>query len=327
MNVALIVLSWNGAAWLPTCFRAIAAQTRRPDQVMLVDNGSTDDSVAVVQQLFPDVVVVQNVRNLGFGAGMNVGLKQLMHTAPPDVVVLLNQDTEVSPTWLEALLAPFDDPQVAMVGAKAWFADGVTLQHAGGEVSYPRATTRHYGYGERDDGQYDERRDTDYVTGAAVALRIAPFALIGWFDEGYNPAYFEEVDVAFRLRAAGYRVVYEPTATLRHAESSSTTEFEAGRMAHRHRIRFVLKHYATAAVWHDFLPAEHAHAQASAGSFEARVLKVSYADALLQLPDTLQARAETGAAPFTPSEQRRLAHALAELRRMIIETEVRLRQL
>ena len=195
MKAAVIVLSWNGIRDLPACLSAVLAQQGAEAQLLVVDNGSTDGSAALVREHYPDVRLVENGRNLGFSAGMNVGMRLLRESPdPPEVVILLNQDTIVAPDWLGSILAPLQqNQQVGAVGCKIYYPDGRTIQHAGGWLEPGRAVSRHYGYGEVDVGQHDQPRAVEYVTGAAIALRIRALDEVG-LDEGF----------AARLRDKGH---------------------------------------------------------------------------------------------------------------------------
>src|SRR5262245_52794363 len=195
MRATVIILSWNGVADLPACLDAVLSQAGGDAALLVVDNGSVDGSAALVRERYPAAQLVENGRNLGFSAGMNVGIRLLRDAAePPDVVVLLNQDTIVASDWLANILAPLEqDDRVAAVGCKIYYLDGRTLQHAGAWLEPGRAIPRHYGYGVLDEGQYDQPRDLEWVTGAALALRCSALDEVGLFDEGYSPAYIEDI--------------------------------------------------------------------------------------------------------------------------------------
>jgi GT2 family glycosyltransferase len=179
LSVVVLVVGWNGRDWLPVCLRALQAQQFAGRwAVLVVDNGSTDSSPDLVRTEFPSVALITNPTNLGFAGGNNVGIRALLDgTVPgidfvPDIVVLLNQDTEVAPDWLINLAAPFDrDPQVGIVGCKLVFPDG-TLQHAGGTIVWPLATGTHRGTGEVDTGQYDHASAPDYVAARSTPARV-----------------------------------------------------------------------------------------------------------------------------------------------------------
>ena len=291
MHAAVLVLSWNAAEALLACHASLAAQQRPPELTLVVDNGSLDGVADQVAATFPGVTLIRNPQNLGFAGGMNTGLRALQALAePPEAVVLLNQDTQVDPDWLAAILAPLEaDPAVAAVGCKIRYPDG-RLQHAGIALD-SRSIVRHLGWHEPDSGQYDTEHDCDYVTGAALALRMSALAMVGLLDEGYSPAYFEDLDLCWRLRRAGYRVVYAPTATLAHHESLSLRD-EVSRSAYynRGRLRFVLKSYPLNDLAEHFLHDELAFLSKHIGIDEGRVLRWAYAETWLALEDLIAAR-------------------------------------
>ena len=191
VRATVIVLSWNGAAYLADCLGAVLDQRGAHAGLLVVDNRSVDRSVELVRRHFPSATVVENRCNLGFSKGMNVGLRLLQEQPePPDVAVLLNQDTVVAPDWLRHILAPFEtDERVGAVGCKIYYPDGRTLQHTGNVVEHGRAMTRQYGYRECDEGQYDQPRGLEDLAAAALALGISALVEVGLFDEGYSPAY------------------------------------------------------------------------------------------------------------------------------------------
>ena len=165
-----IILNWNGRAYLEACLTALLAQEYPIERVVLVDNGSTDDSVPFVRERFPTVTVLVNGGNVGFAAGNNVALRELTS----DCALLLNPDVVLSPGCVAALATTLaTDPTIAIAGCKLWYPDGQTLQHAGGYITRPQAMPGHYGVGERDAGQCDARRNVEYVIGAAAAWLLS----------------------------------------------------------------------------------------------------------------------------------------------------------
>ncbi|MCX7626388.1 MAG: glycosyltransferase, partial [Candidatus Sumerlaeaceae bacterium] len=179
-------------------------------------------------------------RNLGCCGGNNVGWR----ISSAQVVVFLNPDTEVTPSFLREILTPFVTmPDVGVVGCKIYYPGTRRLQHAGARV-LPNGRTEHFGTGLEDQGQYDEPRDCDYVTGAAIAVRRSLLEALGGFDEDFFPAYFEEVDFCTRAHRLGWRVLYWPRAVLYHHESVSLgVESERFlRLYHRMRLLYCVKH-------------------------------------------------------------------------------------
>jgi len=282
-RAAVIVLSWNGRRFLEACFSSVLKQTYAHYNVLLVDNASQDGSADFVAQRFPTVEVIRNEKNLGFAGGMNVGLRY----AEGEILTLLNQDTEVPEGWLAELVKAMGvDEGVGIVGCKILYPDGRTIQHAGGFIDYPLGFGRHYGYREIDEGQYDEKREVDYVTGAAMGLRRSLLGEVGGFDEAFFPAYFEDVDLCLRARSAGYKVVYVPSAVVIHHEATvlGKDSFEQFHAFQRNRLRFLVKHYSLAQLLEEFVPAEREWLEKEASPAELRALERAYLEASLSSP-------------------------------------------
>jgi GT2 family glycosyltransferase len=253
MKASVIVLAWNGLQYLPACLDALVAQGYADFEVIVVDNGSTDDSADFVAEHYPQVRLIRNERNLGFAAGNNVGLR----AATGDVLVLLNQDTVVQPGWLAALVSAFEDSTVGVAGCKILDLDGETIQHAGGYLLSPIAEGKHYGFGERDEGQYDQPREVEYLTGAALAVRRAVFEQVGGLDERFFPGYYEDTDLCVRIHQAGFKVLYWPAAVVHHHGSGSFRQglYSQLYLSFRNQIRFIFKHFSTNEILVSFIPA------------------------------------------------------------------------
>ncbi len=241
MKVSVIVLTWNGEKFIEPCLTALLHQAYAPFEVIVVDNASSDASVAIAQSFAPRVRIIRNDYNLGFAAGNNVGLR----VADGDVVILLNQDTAVQPGWLHAIVETFAEPTIGIVGCKALYPDGRRLEHAGARVLPGNAFTYHIGWGEQDQQQYDTFADVDYVTGAAFAIRRRVLDRLGGLDEQFYPGYYEEIDYCYRARHAGFRVVYQPQAVFYHhgATSLPTSTYRHWSAFHRNRVRFILRQW------------------------------------------------------------------------------------
>ena len=289
MKVSIIVLSWNGVDYLEDCLDAVLCQDYPDVEVIVVDNGSADGSADFVAAHYPDVRIIRNGRNLGFSAGNNVGLR----TATGDALILLNQDTVVESGWLGALVeAVLDNPGTGIAGGKALYPDG-TIQHAGGYVN-ERGWGSHYGYQCEDVGQFDQMRDVDYVTGAALVVTRRALGTIGGLDERFEPAYFEDLDWCYRARMAGFRVVYVPRAVLMHRETSMLADasHRARYLFHRNRVRFVLKHWSLQRLVDEFVQAERAWLESLIEGDEQVVAAMhhAYLYHLLHLADVVAGR-------------------------------------
>jgi GT2 family glycosyltransferase len=254
MTLASVIIPvWNGMNDLPTCLAALVEQSHTPLEIIAVDNASTDGSADWIAGHYANVSLIRNAENQGFGGACNTGLA----AAKGDVLVLLNQDTVVQQQWLATLVKTLEgDAKIGIAGSKALFADGA-IQHAGGTIDARGAST-HLGYRQPDTGQFDQLADRDYVTGASLAMRRALYEQIGGFDPGFFPAYLEDVDLCYRAREARWRVVYVPDSALIHNERSSaaTPNYAGALLYHRHRLRFVCKHWSSERLTTQFLPAE-----------------------------------------------------------------------
>ena len=301
---------WNGQPYLAPCLDALLAQTGPDAEIIAVDNASSDGSGAHLAERYPQVRLLTNSSNLGFGGGCNIG----MRAAQGEVIILLNQDTVVAPGWLAALLAAFQDPAAGIAGCKIIDPATSTILHAGGYVDFPAALPHHYGQGDRDTGQWDTTKEVEYVTGAALAIRRPVMQRIGMFDERFFPAYYEDVDLCFRAREAGYMVLYWPAAVVMHHESTSTPADRRMFYYQRGRVRFALKHWALEALLHDFPPSEeHFQLAFTLRRNTTRPLRLAYALARIEARDLVAERwpAEAQALPRLSAMLRRLqAHAL-----------------
>lgn len=321
MKCVVLILAWNGGDVLQHCLERVLALTPAADQVMVVDNASRDGSADQVARYFPAVTLLRNEANLGFSGGMNVGLRTLMaQPEPPDAVLLLNQDTLVDPGCLAALSSALhENPLLGAVGCKIRYPDG-TIQHAGVYLERPRAIVQHVGWHQPDDGRFDQPTEMPFVTGAALGLRRSVLEQVGLFDEGYAPAYFEDIDLLWRIGRAGYRVGYEPRATLVHHESLSLPDsLMRSALYNRGRLRFVLKSYSLEDLLGPFAQAEQRFIQQHARYAEGRVLRWAYNETLASLTDLVVAR--RAIEPDLPASVLPLMHQLVrELRQALADT-------
>ncbi len=238
--VSIIILSWNNQKLLQNCLKSVYDTNYPNYEIIVVDNGSSDNSPKIVRANYPDVILIENKQNLGFSEGNNRGIRRARGT----YIVLLNQDTEVDPNWLKNLITVMiNDKQIGIVGCKLYFSQSRRIQHAGGSIGR-HAQAKHIGYGQVDTGQYDEIIYPDYVTGAAFMIRRAVLNKIGLLDPIYF-MYYEDFDMCYQAKKLGYKVAYVPNSVAYHYESGSW-EFRSKQqfyMVHRNRVRFVIKNY------------------------------------------------------------------------------------
>ena len=299
---SIIIPAWNGAQWITNCLRSVEMQLHPDDEVVVVDNGSADGTPDLVAREFPHVRLIRLERNLGFAGGINRGLE----AARGDVLILINQDVVLREGCLDALRRQLAEGGSGVIGCKLLYPDERTIQHAGGIVRYPRAEPDHYGYRLRDDGRWDAVKPVDYVTGAVFAFDRVVWRAAGSFDEEFFPAYYEEVDYCFRVRAAGFRVTYEPSAVAIHYESQSQGSGSAAyhRAMQRGRLRFALKHYQPEQLLADFFPAERDYMRGASPSFVREALAPAYFSTLLSAPGLFHSPAQPMGTHDTSSSPR-----------------------
>jgi len=291
-TVSVIVPLWNGEKWIRACLSSLAGQRIGAPfalEVVVVDNGSHDNSLALVETNFPEVRLIRNGRNLGFAGGCNVG----MAAATGEILVLLNQDTQAQSGWLAGLVAALAEPGVGIAGSLALLADGTTVQHAGGAVDWPLGMARHLGYGEAVQKRWRSAGEAQFVTGASLALRREVLERIGPLDEAFWPGYYEDVDFCWRARAAGYSIRYAPDSVLIHAEGGSFTDSVFTAWARlRGRLRFCAKHLSAPVFLHEFLPAEAIYQPTVLAGDQRGQIARAYLEAIPMLFDLWQARGE-----------------------------------
>ena len=250
----VVIVSYNTAALLRRCLAALQQGTGPPLDILVVDNGSRDDTLAMLPAEFPAVSVLAQGRNLGFAAANNVALAALgfaglnaplerstagagpAAAAPqtsPEYVLLLNPDTEVRPGAINRLLECIDRrPRAAMVGPQLVYPDG-RFQHSAfhfpglAQTLLDLFPMHHRLMNSRFNGRYPARQlpfAVDHPLGACMLVRGATLRAIGLLDEGYF-MYVEEVDWCRRMRRAGWEVWCEPRAIVVHHEAQSTRQF------------------------------------------------------------------------------------------------------
>ncbi len=240
-SVAIVALNWNGREHLAECLAALAGQTYGgPFQVVLADNGSTDGSVDFVRERFPSVRIVRADRNLGFAGGNNLAARQL----EADVVAFINNDTRAEPAWLEELVAVLTQaPDLAAAGGKIVNWDGSRLDFVGGGATLTGLGLQ-FDHGEAR-SPHDHERDILFACGGSMAIWRKVFLEVGGFDEDYF-AFYEDVDLGWRLWLAGYRVRYAPRSLVRHRHHGTSSRIAPERLAvlyERNALFTIFKNY------------------------------------------------------------------------------------
>ncbi len=215
--VSIIIPVHNQWDYTQSCLYSITENVLDIEYEVIVADDASDDETANVSDHVPNVIVHRNERNIGFLLNCNAAAR----IARGKYIVFLNNDTNVQQDWLRHLLSQMEsDSTIGLVGSKLVYPDG-KLQEAGGIVWYDASAMN---YGRMDDPQkpeYQYVKDVDYVSGASMMIRRDLWERIGGFDPRFAPAYYEDTDLAFSVRKAGYRVVYQPESLVVHFEGIS----------------------------------------------------------------------------------------------------------
>jgi O-antigen biosynthesis protein len=217
-DVSIVIPAFNKAEFSAACLKSIAEKltAKNPSfEVILVDNGSSDDTPLLKD--IANIVYIRNDENLGFVGGCNTGFEK----AKGEYVIFLNNDAEVTETWLSALYDTIkNDPTVGIVGSKIIYPNGV-LQEAGG-IIFKDANGLNYGkFDQADSYQYNYVREVDYCSGASIIIKRDLMQKFGGFDPLYQPAYYEDTDLSFKVRREGLRVLYQPLSVIYHIEGGT----------------------------------------------------------------------------------------------------------
>lgn len=224
-HVSIIIPIHGKLAHTLACLRSLARHAPRASfEVIVVDDASPDESASVLARV-AGMRLLRNETNFGFVASCNAGAA----AARGEFLLFLNNDTQVTSGWLDALLRCFSErADCGIAGSRLVYPDG-RLQEAGGLVFADGSCWTTGRFESRDAAEFRYRRATDYVSGAALLIRREVFARVGGFDGRYAPAYYEDADLAFAVRKLGLRVYYEPASTVIHCEGiSAGTDLGSG---------------------------------------------------------------------------------------------------
>ena len=262
-QVSIIIPVYNNYYYTKLCLQSILLNTHNIDyEVIIADDNSTDETM-YIEKCVKNIKVIHNKTNLRFLKNCNNAARY----AQGEYICFLNNDTQVQSLWLDYLLKTLQDNSVGLVGSKLIYPDG-TLQEAGG-IIYSDASGCNYGRG--DDPSklwYNYTKEVDYISGASILLKTSLWKELGGFDETFCPAYYEDTDLAFRIRyEKGKKVVYQPKSVVIHFEGKSNgTSISDGQKRYQHlnREKFYKKWKKELIAFHetpgssDFLAREHA---------------------------------------------------------------------
>ncbi len=218
MNIAVVILNWNGRSLLERFLPSVVAYSKEAT-VYVADNASSDDSIDFVSKAYPEVKIVQNTENGGYAKGYNDALTKI----DADVYCLLNSDVEVTENWLIPIISAFEQSEdIAAIQPKILDCKKKThFEYAGAaggyidKLGYPYCRGRIFDTIEKDEGQYDQDVDIFWASGACLFIRKTVFEEAGKLDEDFF-AHQEEIDLCWRIQNMGYRIRYIADSTIYH---------------------------------------------------------------------------------------------------------------
>jgi len=238
-RVAVIIPNWNGAHLLRPCLASLRQQTYADFEVIVADNASHDDSLAMLRDEFPEVRVLALDTNGGYTGGCNAGIR----ASKSEIAVMLNNDTEADPAWLAELVAALDrHPEAGMATSRIMLYDRREILNAAGDIYRRDGTPDSRGVWQPYGPPYDRERPVFGGSGGALALRRAMLDEIGLFEEAFF-MYCEDVDLSWRAQLHGYRCVYAPQAVIYHRLSATGGGALASYYVGRNTIWVVARNY------------------------------------------------------------------------------------
>ncbi len=238
--ITFIVVNWNGEEYLAECLSSIKEQSYQKIEIVVVDNGSTDRSLEVLEQ-FSGITVIANRTNLGFGPANN----QALEKPRGDVIAFVNNDIVLEPDWLTSLLTPMlDREEVGMCAGKTLSYFERNVIDNTGHLLYWDGMNRGRGRMQKDEGQYDSMREAFFPSGCASLFRATMLREIGLFDEDFY-LYGDDTELGIRARLAGWECAFVPAAIAYHRASASLSYYHPQKFffVERNRLWVALKYF------------------------------------------------------------------------------------
>jgi GT2 family glycosyltransferase len=218
--VSIIILNWNGKQYLETCLSSLLRQTYSDFEIIFVDNGSSDGSVEFVKSKYPGIIVIQHAKNLGFAMGVNSGIL----ASHGKYIATINNDAEADKDWIKRLVSIMEsDALIGSCASKMLRYHERDLIDSAGIVIYQNGNAYDRGAQDKDLGQYDSQEEVFGACAGAALYRKEMLDETGLFDEGYF-AYFEDVDLSFRMHLFGWKCIFVPNAIVYHMHSATSKQ-------------------------------------------------------------------------------------------------------
>ena len=243
MKIAIVILNWNGKQLLEKFIPTVLQHSKNVATIYVIDNASTDRSISILTEKFPDVKIVQNSENGGYARGYNEGLKKIA----ADYFVLLNSDVEVTYNWMQPIISLMEaDRSIAACQPKILnYNVRGEFEYAGGgggfidKWGYPFCRGRVFNSFEKDHGQYDDTREVFWASGACLFIRSNIFLETGGFDEDFF-AHMEEIDLCWRIRNLGYKIYYCADSAIYHVGAGTLSKMNPKKTFYNFRNNLLL---------------------------------------------------------------------------------------
>lgn len=231
-SVAVVILNYNGRKILEQFLPSVVANSNS-HAIVIIDNQSTDDSVAFIQKNYPSIQIIQLDKNYGYSKGYNLGLEQIS----ADYFILLNSDVEVTPNWIDPVIVLMEkNLSMAVCQPKIKsYVDRSSFEYAGAGggyidyLGYPFCRGRLFSEVEKDTHQYDDQQDIFWASGACFFIKSFLFKEMDGFDPDFF-AHMEEIDLCWRLKSKGYRITYCPDSTIYHLGGGTLSQTSPKKM-------------------------------------------------------------------------------------------------
>lgn len=249
-EVSVIIPNWNGYEFLPDCLSSLKKQEFEDFEVIVVDNGSADNSVDFIQTRFPQVKVIELNKNIGFAAAVNLGIK----VACGKYIALINNDTKVDKNCLKYLVqAMKEHPDAGMVAAKMLNFHHPEIIDSAGDYIDAVGHANNIGLGEKDGPKFNREGYVFLVTGGGGLFKKEVFDMVGLLDEDYF-AYFEDVDLCLRAQMYGFKGWYQPKAVILHIHKATANRNKAFTeyLQFRNMTMTIIKNFPTELLLRDF---------------------------------------------------------------------------